>query len=173
MRRFITTTRPAHYECAALPTELHQRIKLWKFCKATFLISGLMRRFIVTPWPAHYECAALPTELHQHIKLLKNVRLRFDFQLCRFITTPRPAHYECAALPTELHQHIKLWNFVKSMFWSDRYVALSVVCDLRITNALLYRLVEFALYERLVRAFGEFAAASCSCYTSILNCENL
>ena len=110
-----------------------------------------------------------------------------------FITSPRPAHYECAALPTELHQHIKLWKIVKSMFWSEliricflcvrpaRFGAnphgivpwslyqYSTTCALRMRCS--NRLIEFALYARLVRAFGEFAAASCSCYTSILNCE--
>ncbi len=35
MRRFIGSPRPAHYECAALPTELHQHIK---FCKVYDLI---------------------------------------------------------------------------------------------------------------------------------------
>ena len=58
-------TRPAHYEWAALPTELFQHILNF----SVSLFDPPPCRFINNPRPAHYEWAALPTEPYQHIRL--------------------------------------------------------------------------------------------------------
>ena len=57
-------TRPAHYEWAALPTELFQHILNF----SVSLFDPPPCRFINNPRPAHYEWAALPTEPYQHIR---------------------------------------------------------------------------------------------------------
>ena len=88
-------TRPAHYEWAALPTELFQHILNF----SVSLFDPPPCRFINNPRPAHYEWAALPTEPYQHIrpkyytpkphicqhqfKIFLKVNSRFFSKLCK------------------------------------------------------------------------------------------
>ena len=81
--RFMISPRPAHYECAALPTELFQH-ELLNFCKVCTAVALFSVRDLLITNELHYQLCYTSI-----IKFLNFVRVLHG---CRFIFSPRPAH---------------------------------------------------------------------------------